>query len=594
MQLTGRVVHDEDKFFYIQVHISPSPDGYGGPKDLKKLQIQTCEKNPAPRSSEPQLGQLVAGCFHGKWYRALIEEIDFNCEDLVIFFVDYVNPKIHDRSIDSAAGRRDVGFTGPSRPLLSDGFKEVHFSQRNGNHQHPGGVGRSDGQEYTLWVTVCPSPVDENIISTNTPPKEPVDPFTAYTPMKLHKAVRTLSTPPAPEAIGAKRNRFPDQRLGHSGTSDVPYGSDHHHCPNPVPPIPSSAKSAFRASLVPSQSPVYVPPPPALYEGQENRFRTKTDKVQETYTNLTQQLDVHFANSSLLLEQLNQANTKTIGLICAANVDGHWNRCRIVDMVDDKTMTLYLTDVGKKTKHYDKSTTDLSYQQQQQQQQQEATQQLQHQQLLQMLKIQQQQAQEQAQLQQHAVQDFNVQQQQHSQPPRSLPQQQHVNEQLKQLLAEREFLREHSNVNSGGGEPPVVPSIYGLIGSAGTAEARPTASSNARCFMSGWPAALDSQMRGSMRHALESVQRGRHSRGRSGTRYEWRRSGTRSEWRRSGTRSNSASGITDSLTSSIVSISSESSSHTPFQQSPVSDWNLDHVGNNWLRSIDNKNMKRNL
>ncbi|EFX62133.1 hypothetical protein DAPPUDRAFT_120489, partial [Daphnia pulex] len=54
--------------------------------------------------------------------------------------------------------------------------------------------------------------------------------------------------------------------------------------------------------------------------------------------------------------------------------------------------------------------------------------------------------------------DFNVQQQQHSQPPRSLPQQQHVNEQLKQLLAEREFLREHSNVNSGGGEPPVVPS----------------------------------------------------------------------------------------------------------------------------------------
>jgi hypothetical protein len=68
--------------------------------------------------------------------------------------------------------------------------------------------------------------------------------------------------------------------------------------------------------------------------------------VQETYTKLTQQLDVHFANSSLLLEQLNQANTKTIGLICAANVDGHWNRRRIVDIIDDKTMTLYLTDVG--------------------------------------------------------------------------------------------------------------------------------------------------------------------------------------------------------------------------------------------------------
>jgi hypothetical protein len=54
MQLTGRVVHDEDKCFYIQVHSSPSPDGNGGREELKKLQtlIQTCEKNPAPRLSE--------------------------------------------------------------------------------------------------------------------------------------------------------------------------------------------------------------------------------------------------------------------------------------------------------------------------------------------------------------------------------------------------------------------------------------------------------------------------------------------------------------------------------------------------------------
>jgi hypothetical protein len=116
---------------------------------------------------------------------------------------------------------------------------------------------------------------------------------------------------------------------------------------------------------VPSQSPVYVPPPLALYEGpvrKENRFRTKVvvshlnsvgefyiqiDKAQETYANLTRQLDVHV---SLLLEQLNQVDMKTIGLICAANVDGHWNRCRIVDIVDDKTVTLFLTDVGQKIK----------------------------------------------------------------------------------------------------------------------------------------------------------------------------------------------------------------------------------------------------
>jgi hypothetical protein len=49
-------------------------------------------------------------------------------------------------------------------------------------------------------------------------------------------------------------------------------------------------------------------------------------------------------------------------------------------------------------------------------------------------------------------------------------------------------------------------------------------------------------------------------------------------------RSNSVSGMMDSLTSSIVLILSISSSHTPFQQSPVSDWNVEHVGNNWLQS----------
>jgi hypothetical protein len=54
MQLTGRVVHDKDKCFYIQVHSTPSPDGDGGREELEKLktQIQTCEKNPAPWLSE--------------------------------------------------------------------------------------------------------------------------------------------------------------------------------------------------------------------------------------------------------------------------------------------------------------------------------------------------------------------------------------------------------------------------------------------------------------------------------------------------------------------------------------------------------------
>jgi hypothetical protein len=114
-----------------------------------------------------------------------------------------------------------------------------------------------------------------------------------------------------------------------------------------------------------SQSPVYLPPPPALHEGQENRFRTKIvvshlnspgdfyvriDENEKIYANMTRQLDLHFAKSSLLLEQLKPAEVKTVGLACATNADGQWNRCLIVDIVDDKTVTVRLTDVGKMIK----------------------------------------------------------------------------------------------------------------------------------------------------------------------------------------------------------------------------------------------------
>jgi hypothetical protein len=116
---------------------------------------------------------------------------------------------------------------------------------------------------------------------------------------------------------------------------------------------------------MPSQSPVYVPPPQALDQGQENRFRTKVvvthlnspgdfyvriDAAQKMYDNLTRQLNLHFANSSLLLEQLKQAEVKTVGLVCATNADGQWNRCLIMDVVDDQTVTVHLTDVGKNIK----------------------------------------------------------------------------------------------------------------------------------------------------------------------------------------------------------------------------------------------------
>lgn len=165
--------------------------------------------------------------------------------------------------------------------------------------------------------------------------------------------------------------------------------------------------------------------------------------------------------------------------------------------------------------------------------------------------------------------------QQHSQPPRSLPQQ-NVNEQLKQLLAEREFLREHSNANSGGAEPAVpsrlqpATSSNRSMGRSAATEQRPAPPPHqpnvfypVGSGQDGRPA-LDPQMRGSMRSNPVSA--------------------AVTPDGAAVVRSNSASGMTDSLTSSIVSISSNSSSHTPFHQSPVSEWNVEHVGN-WLRSI---------
>ena len=122
-------------------------------------------------------------------------------------------------------------------------------------------------------------------------------------------------------------------------------------------------KHAVKPKPVPL--PVYIPPPPPIQEGQENHFRTKIIvshlnspgdfylrlvENETIFNNMTSQLDLHFAKSSLLLEQLKPAEVKTVGLVCATNADGQWNRCLIVDIVDDKTVTVRLTDVGKMIK----------------------------------------------------------------------------------------------------------------------------------------------------------------------------------------------------------------------------------------------------
>jgi hypothetical protein len=106
------------------------------------------------------VGQLVAGRFHGKWYRALIEEINFNCDDLAIFFVDYGNRKF--ATVQTIRLLGDGMSDLPAQAVRcsqADSLTSVSHSEPKFVNVHvvrvdPGGVGRSDGQEYTLWVTV--------------------------------------------------------------------------------------------------------------------------------------------------------------------------------------------------------------------------------------------------------------------------------------------------------------------------------------------------------------------------------------------------------------------------------------------------------
>ena len=102
----------------------------------------------------------MGGLFNGLWYRALIEKINFNCKDISIFFVDYGNRKL--TTIESIR-------------LLSEEFSDflpqaVNCALSDSNASISpyelkcidlivdrvgyGGVGRLNGQEYTLWVTM--------------------------------------------------------------------------------------------------------------------------------------------------------------------------------------------------------------------------------------------------------------------------------------------------------------------------------------------------------------------------------------------------------------------------------------------------------
>jgi hypothetical protein len=72
---------------------------------------------------------------------------------------------------------------------------------------------------------------DEERPIQNFPPRESVDPFKAYPPSRLHKVVRTILAPPPPEAMVAKRKRYPAKdwipRKFDLGPSDPSNGLHH-------------------------------------------------------------------------------------------------------------------------------------------------------------------------------------------------------------------------------------------------------------------------------------------------------------------------------------------------------------------------------
>ncbi|EFX67788.1 hypothetical protein DAPPUDRAFT_261060 [Daphnia pulex] len=134
VQLIERVRVDGERF-YIQVQSSPSPNGNGSRRQLKKLQtqIRTCEQEFC--ASIERTGNLKGdGC--------RICQLATHCTQ------------------------------SDSKTFMSR--SELKFVNVRVDRVDLGGVCRLDGQEYTLWVIVCPSLVDENITSRISPSKEPI------------------------------------------------------------------------------------------------------------------------------------------------------------------------------------------------------------------------------------------------------------------------------------------------------------------------------------------------------------------------------------------------------------------------------------
>ena len=104
---------------------------------------------------------MMAGQFEGQWYRAIIDEVNLQCQDVTIFFVDYGN-----RAVNLV---HDVRLL--SKELATLPAQAVHCQVTNcqvremakiGGEwikmqvdiEEPGGVGRLAGPEFTLIVSL--------------------------------------------------------------------------------------------------------------------------------------------------------------------------------------------------------------------------------------------------------------------------------------------------------------------------------------------------------------------------------------------------------------------------------------------------------
>ncbi|KAI9549848.1 hypothetical protein GHT06_004542 [Daphnia sinensis] len=351
--LTGRVVYICAERFYVHVLSDSCSQDAVSELDQLHIEIQMCDRNPAPGLHDLHIGQLVAGLFEGLWYRALVEDINLRCNDVVIFFIDYGNREL--TSVQSIRLLSDDMMKLPAQAVrcalpkntamseLHALIKETRLVDMQVDRVEQGGVGRLDGQELTLWITLRKPEDCQKDCSANSQ-VDPVDPFVAWPQSKLHK-IRTIPTPPPPGAMATKRKRFPAKDW----------------VPTVVNPSAKSRSTLSMKSTV-EDVPAPIVLPIALSQGQENRHRTKiitthlnstgdfyvrVESAQKTYLNLVQQLDSHFSMSSELLEKLEPVDRMTLGQVCAVKLDGQWNRCRVVGTVDDETTSVHLMDVGK-------------------------------------------------------------------------------------------------------------------------------------------------------------------------------------------------------------------------------------------------------